>query len=674
LKVSVGTGWTSDATGSSFRQYAGGLNRWGNGGQGLPSGFPTEILRRSSIVDPEGFTADELQVFGRQLAGDWTGKPTSSAPPGTELAATYGGTFGRLGVVLSGVSRHEYGVTDEEQWYYGVDQGELIPYNEYALSTDRETATTGLVGNFSFRLNDSNRVYLNSVMTTDASSESRTQDGVQATAGGNILDFRSRYQKEQMRSNRLRGEHNISGPGLGSLLEWNGAVSTASNDADLRENVYREADPGIYRLETGYADSGKIEIHELDDEISQAGAAYSVFFAAPAGTWSGSVKGGVDWLDRARDFGARRFRYVPGPALDADLEALPNDIYVTENISPTEFEIREFTGVNDAYDAAHTIEAGYLMGDVTFGKWRLIGGARYEVSEQSVTTFNPFDVDNAVESVNESNDVLPSLNVVYEIAPRTNLRFAYGRSLNRPEFRELSPFVFTEVAGGRSVSGNPLLEQATLDSYDVRWEMFPGNGSDVIAVSAFYKNIDRPIERIIQPTTDLRVSFINAESATLAGAELEFRRGLGSIFRGMQNWSVNFNYAWIDSDVEVGRENYSVVTNTERPLEGQSDQTVNFALQFYQPDWGTMFRMLLGYAGPRLSEVGAFGLPDVYEDSYTSLDAVVTQRLGFAQGLELKLAASNLLDEARQYVQGGEVQRTFDPGRRIGLLLSYTPF
>jgi outer membrane receptor protein involved in Fe transport len=673
LKVSIGTGWTSDATGSSFRRYASGLSRLGDGGQGLPSDFPTEILRRSSIVDPAGFTPEELQAFGRQLVGDWTGNETSSAPPGTELSLTYGATFGRLGVVLSGVSRHEYGVFDEEQFYYGVDQGVLVPYNEYDLDTDRETATSGLVGNFSLRLTDSNRLFLNMVRTTDASAESRTQAGLQSATGGNIRDYRVRYQDEAVLSTRLRGEHNLGGPGLGSLIEWSGSQSRASNDADLRENVYREADPGVYRLETGYADTGKIEIHELDDEISQAGAAYSVFFTEPSGRWSGSVKGGFDWLDRARDFGARRFRFVPGSGVDADLELLPNDIFLAENITPAEFEIREFTGVNDAYAAAHTVGAGYLMADATFGKWRFIGGARYESSEQSVTTFDPFNVDDAVQSVNDSNDLLPSLNVVYEIAPRTNIRLAYGRSLNRPEFRELSPFVFTEVAGGRSISGNPNLVQATLDSYDLRWELFPGSG-DVIAVSAFYKHIDQPIERIIQPTTDLRMSFINAESAKLAGIELEFRRSLGPIFSALRNWAVNLNYAYIDSGVEVGQQNYSVVTSTERPLEGQSDQTANLALQYYQPDWGTMFRIMAGYSGPRLTEVGAFGLPDIYEDSYTSLDAVVTQRLGFAQGLKLKLAASNLLDQPREYVQGGEIQRTIDPGRRIGLLLSYTPF
>jgi TonB-dependent receptor len=329
--------------------------------------------------------------------------------------------------------------------------------------------------------------------------------------------------------------------------------------------------------------------------------------------------------------------------------------------------------VNDAYDAAHGVDATYAMGDVTFGKWRIIGGARYERSTQKVTTFNPFSVEDAVVSRNDSDDLLPSLNIVYQLAARTNLRLGYGRSVNRPEFRELSPFTFTEVAGGRSVAGNPDLEQATIDAYDFRWETFPG-GSGVIAVSAFYKHLAKPIERIVQPTTDLRQSFVNAEAAELWGLELELRRDLEALLPALRHWSVNFNYAYIHSDVTVGDQQFSVVTTTSRPLEGQSDQVANVALQFLQPAWGTMARALVGYSGERLTEVGAFGLPDIYEASSATLDLVLSQSVPFAKGVELKLAATNLLNATRQFLQGDAVHRRFEPGRKVSVSLSYSPF
>lgn len=669
LKLTLGTGYQSGTTGDGFLRYAGGLSRLGNGGQPLSSSIPSQSLQRRSVLNQNGFTPQELETLGETLVGDWTGREVRAASPSTDVALTYGASFGRFGLVLSAVSNHGYDTVTEEQRFFGIDTGgTLVPSNDYDLTSSRETASTGFVGNLSYRFNDRHRLFFNSVLTRDASSEDRFQEGLQTNTGGDIRDYRVRYQIEEVLSTRLRGDHNLGGPGLGSLVEWSVARSTASNDSDLRENIYRESDPGVFELQTGFAESGKTEFFGLDDEIQQAGLAYSMFFAAPDGKWSGSVKAGADHLLRTRDFAARRFRFATNNASQFDLTLAPDELFTPENIGPAGFELREITGVNDAYDAEHTIGAAYLMTDATFGKWRVIGGARFETSDQSVTTFNPFDIANTLVSTNENDDILPSLNLVYQIGSRTNLRFGYGRSLNRPEFRELSPFTFIEVAGGRSVAGNPNLKQATLDGLDLRWEMFP-RGGEVIAASAFYKRIDSPIERIVQPTTDFRSSFVNADSATLYGVELELRRSLGQL------WSINTNLAHIRSAVNVGTHQLSVVTNTERPLEGQSDNVANLAMQFYHPRWGTMFRVLGAYSGERLTEAGAFGLPDIYESAFTSFDFVVSQSLEpYAKGLEVKLAGTNLLDERREFTQGNEIQRRFDPGRKISLSLSYTPF
>ncbi len=675
LKIGLGSSYVSGVTGGAFHQYAGGLSAFGRGGQGLPEGIPADRLRRKSVLDPNGLTPAELQTIGQAFAGNWTGRETSSASPARDLSITFGTTLGRLGVVLSGVSNHGYNSVGEIQRYYGIDVGDvLVAVNDYELRSDRETATAGLVGNVSLRLNDANRVSFNSVLTRDASSEDRVQEGLQTNSGGIIRDFRVRYQIEEVRSNRLRGEHNFGGPGIGSLVEWSLASSRASNDSDLRENVYQMTGDDVFEMRTGLADSGKLEYFELDDSIDQAGISWSLFFADDRSAWSGTFKTGIDRLQRSRDFDARRFRFVTADFRQFDLTATPEEIYAIDNIRPDGFEIRETTGINDAYDASHEIDAAYLMSDTTFGKWRFIGGARYESSNQVVSTFNPFDTATAVDSIRENNDILPSLNVVYQLAAKTNLRFGYGRSLNRPEFRELSPFTFTEVSGGRSVSGNPALVQATIDGLDLRWETFPGDG-EVLAASAFYKRIDKPIERIIQPTTDFRQSFVNADNATLWGIELELRQSLARFLPSLDRWSVNANFAHIHSNVTVGDHQLSVVTNTERPLEGQSDNVGNLALQFHEPTWGTMFRVLGSYTGERLTDVGAFGLPDIYESSQTTFDAVISQSLGpWANGIELKLAATNLLGAKRTFMQGSNLQREFDPGRKFSISLSYSPF
>ena len=54
-------------------------------------------------------------------------------------------------------------------------------------------------------------------------------------------------------------------------------------------------------------------------------------------------------------------------------------------------------------------------------------------------------------------------------------------------------------------------------------------------------------------------------------------------------------------------------------------------------------------------------------------DVVLSQSVVFAKGLELKLAGTNLLGSKKEFIQGGEIQRRFDPGRKVSLSLSYSP-
>ena len=111
--------------------------------------------------------------------------------------------------------------------------------------------------------------------------------------------------------------------------------------------------------------------------------------------------------------------------------------------------------------------------------------------------------------------------------------FSYSKTVSRPDFRELSPFEFTNVQGGFNVAGNPNLLRAKITNYDGRWEWFLG-GNHLLAASFFTKNFTDPIESTVQPTTDLRSSFINAKGAVNRGFEVEMRGGLGSVSKKLR--------------------------------------------------------------------------------------------------------------------------------------------
>ena len=115
---------------------------------------------------------------------------------------------------------------------------------------------------------------------------------------------------------------------------------------------------------------------------------------------------------------------------------------------------------------------------------RFVGRARVERSEQQVDTFDPFSTaGEMITAALNNTDVLPGFNLVYALSDRSNLHAGYSHTVNRPEFRELAPFEFTDVVGGRAVVGNPNLERALIRNVDLRIETFsaPARSSRSVA-------------------------------------------------------------------------------------------------------------------------------------------------------------------------------------------------
>ena len=251
---------------------------------------------------------------------------------------------------------------------------------------------------------------------------------------------------------------------------------------------------------------------------------------------------------------------------------------------------------------------------------------------------------------------------MYSIRNNQNLRVGVSQTVNRPEFRELAPFEFTDVVGGRATVGNPDLRQSLIQNVDVRWELFPGSGEEVVAASFFYKNFDNPIERIVEPTAQLRTSFTNAGSARNAGVEIEGRKALGQyLFLGA-------NYTYVDSEVTLDAAARQVQTSLVRPLAGTSKHLFNTMIEVSNA--GYSGRLLLNFFDDRISDVGSLGLPDIIQDRRNSLDFVLSKR--FTQ-VSFRFAISNLTDAPYVFRQGGHDQRVYKLGRTMAFGLSVHP-
>ena len=296
-------------------------------------------------------------------------------------------------------------------------------------------------------------------------------------------------------------------------------------------------------------------------------------------------------------------------------------------------------------------------------------GARVEQFRQDVETLDPFagTIDQQTGDVRratlDETDLFPAVNFVYAVRPEQNIRLGYSQTVNRPEFREVSPFEFTDVVGGRAIVGNPDLNQSLIQNLDLRWEWFPG-AEEVLAASFFYKRFDDPIERTVEPTAQLRTSFTNAETADNAGLELEARSLIGP------HLLVGANYTYVDSEVTLSPAARQVQTSLVRPLAGTSANLFN-AL-FEVRGMGYSGRLLFNYFDDRISDVGSLGLPDIVEKGRHSLDFVLSKRFERAS---VRMAFTNLTDQPFEFTQGGDgpTQRIFHLGRSFSFGVTYHP-
>jgi TonB-dependent receptor len=309
-----------------------------------------------------------------------------------------------------------------------------------------------------------------------------------------------------------------------------------------------------------------------------------------------------------------------------------------------------------------------------FKNLRFVGGLRIEDSEQTLDGFDHEDTSPPFTPIHVSNkdtDYFPSVNLIYGLTKDMNLRLGFARTVNRPEFREIAPFLFRDSATGIETIGNPDLQRALITSYDLRWEWFL-SPEDLLAVSLFYKDIDDPIERTreISSSTVFRSTYQNSLQAENYGIEIEVRKNLGFVHSFLSPFSIFANYTYIDSEVTIKPAGIHTVnmTSQERPLQGQSDHIANLVLEYTLKNWDLTTRLLYNYVGERISDVGVLGLPDIIEEPTNWLDLIMIKRFG---NWGVKLAAKNILDEEVLFTQGGKTYQRYKEGLSVSFSISY---
>ncbi len=486
------------------------------------------------------------------------------------------------------------------------------------------------------------------------------------------------YQSRLIYTGQLQGTHKLADNSL--IIDWVGGYNFVNRDEpDFRrfrtfrllssgEETYQmQLPPSANLFETGrfYSD--------LQDKGFSNGVNIEKKFGDTESKRAASIKAGYYIESKSRDFNARYVSYLYPGFFDQEegqrLIRLPlSDVFAPGNIKSQDgFVIEEGTRPSDTYTGTNFLTAGYLMGSLPAGKFDLTAGVRLENNVQKLNTTS---VDGPIEVNNPILSILPSLNTAYNLTDRSLIRLAYSRTVNRPEFRELAPFLYYDFELEQGVQGNPNLRTATIDNVDLRWEMYPNPG-EAISFGAFYKAFQDPIESILILTTEAPQStYGNADNARFYGVELELKKSLSSlgVSRFLRNTTVNMNASFIFSEVDLGSQ--ATAQKQIRQLQGQSPYLINTGLYYNDDDKRLAVSAAYNIFGPRIFAVGDVNFPSIYELPRHSLDLQVSKQFG---KLETQLNIQNLLDAKYRFYQDTDVDNKIDnEGGRDVPILAYT--
>ena len=695
FNIAVGGNWNTSSAFKDFSYSKGsGTDFLGfdNGLRNLNGGIHADL---NPQLDANGKPVGDYatSLLGNGFNNDWLIK--NKKPLGDlKLAASLNQRWmlgGRtLGMLAALNYTNEYRTYENmENNLYGIYDAANDKPNYLRHSIDDQynnNVRLGAMLNFTFLSKDGNHKYqLKNIFNQLATSRYTWRDGVSAQS--NLERSAEYYYRSRTTYNgQLTGKHTFTS----DALDWSIGYAYANRHLpDRRRYLIDDAlESGVYALSTGNDISR--EWTQLDEHILSLGVNDKHHFKF--GNFEPDLQVGAYGEYRSREYQTRNFIYnwnVSDNNMPSDFRHsdIPTLLSSEANMGYDKLYLLEEKQMRNNYRGHNTLGAGYLTLSLPFGKLGIHAGVRFEHNDMELIS-NSRDYEKSESSRHyKTDDVFPSLNTTYKISDQHQMRLSYGRSINRPEFREVSSSVYYDFDLASNVQGNTELKNCYVDNLDLRYEWYPSRG-ELISLAVFYKHFDSPIEwtYTVAGGTDLIYSYKNAKSANNYGVELDIRKNLG--FIGLKDFSWSFNGALIKSKVQFEKG----AKEEDRPMQGQSPYLINTGIFYKNEPLKMDIALLYNRIGKRIIGVGRSEgstgddsnarVPHSYEMPRNTIDFSLAKKFG--NHLELKLNVRDLLAEKIYYKQFAdvtysdgskkeveEIARCYKPGRNIGLQAIY---
>lgn len=589
----------------------------------------------------------------------------------------------------------------------GAGNSLVLLDDAFKTSTENKISLNGMLS-VGLELDDNHAITLVGLATRQSSAEGRTVEGIDREDRIFRQDFTEWFERE-VYMGQLLGEHYF--PSLNDAeLSWRASYALAGRDAPYERRVNYEDFEDGQGLRFQFNRPGtnnEIRFSTLDDTTTDLG----VDFVYPLELFGKSIewKLGGAYLDKARDSEQADFRYfgsLPTELRNSRIDLIFSDEVVDAGI----LEIRRggTTGFPDVSEASLDVYGAYTGIDFELNEFlRFAAGVRYEQSTQktaiaqSTVAGSRFEFDPL-----EEDFILPAATLTWTFADNLQLRLAASKTINRPQFRELTPSIFVNTDTDDRFVGNPFLKNSKSNNLDARLEYYFST-NQFITIGGFYKDFTDPIEEFIFNGLgeSNATSFLNAPSASLIGAEFEFEKkwdlsdiGAKSDFLSSKTFVFRSNYTYTDSSVSANGD-VSITPPTVNPstgvsplvlsatglytdgrsLQGQSDHLANLQLGIEDFDENWEATLLLNYSSERIRAVEDLsnGLPSILETLPLSLDFVLNRTYEFdGYEFDFGLKIQNILNdryEASQELNGTRIiVDDYDIGTTFALSLKHS--
>jgi len=569
--------------------------------------------------------------------------------------------------------------------------GDIAPVTHYDYeSTRNDIVINGLAG-FSW-IQDTTELRWTNLYVRSVTKGARIRAGYDDLAGADLRHDNTDWFERELANTQLTGSTTFG--------DWafNGraAYAVTSRNAPYEKGITYRLVNGEY-LHNASQEQNFTRFSNVNDKLASAGVDGTYTFQLSAQR-DAMINFGYAYSDNSRSAEAREFRFLAtNSALPIEIQRERVDYLLSDaNIQPNRLVVRETTGADGAaaYRASLGVHAGYIHADVEILPLvRVAAGVRYETAKLGVDLVDLFGATPPVSPADQKNSYwLPAASVTWNFYEDMQLRLAASKTIARPQFRELAPQPYYDPDSDRLYIGNPFLVDSELINLDARYEWYFGP-NQFFAVGGFYKNIDKPVELIVNEVgATQQTTFLNAPKAALYGAEIEVRKFWeplgGDGWLGRLVWFTAANYTYSKSEVKVEDGDVvfpfasgglpapaAIFVQDGDRLQGQSEHLLNFQAGFEDETIGLQATVLVNYASERISTRGRPGYPDLLVDPGVTVDFTLRKTWISANATETELGfeARNLLgedyDEFQRLGGGTVIVNRYDLGRSFSVSL-----